>query len=243
MIILKNDSNHKFINCPKIYDDITKDIDITEHKIFYIFYSCEDRNTLSYIKSMNKLLKYNIEIVVINLLNTLDQDLVEIIKEINKNNSKYIILKSEDEDLNEELMQELKESNNVDKNNTLTVNTVCYILEQELKLKPQRCIIIGRHLGFDIAEKLTKKLDYSPQIVHSQTENIIEEIKRYDLIISTAGSKDLITDDMVNENSIVIDVGLGDIEASACNKCLAVTPKINGVGLVTTAMLIKAIRS
>lgn len=232
----------RIIDCPKAFNDIIKDIDITESKKFYIFYTSDDRNTISYIKSMDKLLQYNIEIIVVNVLNVVDEELLKVTKETNKTNSKYIILKPITDDLAEELRHELKRSNEIDKKNALTVDAVCYILQHELKLKPQRCVIIGRHLGFDIAEKLGKELDYSPQVVHTKTEDIVEEIKKYDLIISTAGCKNLITKDMVNENTIVVDVGLGDIEEAAREKCLS-TPRINGVGLITTAMLIKAIRS
>lgn len=232
----------RIIDCPKIYNNITKSIDITEIKKFYIFYTSDDRNTISYIKSMDKLLQYNIEIIIANVLNVVGEELLKVTKETNKTNSKYIILKPIDDDLADELRHELKRSNEVDKDDALTVDAVAYILQEELKLKPQKCIIIGKNLGFRIAEKITRQLNYSPRIVHTMTEDIVEEIKSHNLIISTAGCKNLIKEDMVNENTIVIDVGLGDIEEAAREKCLS-TPRINGVGLVTTAMLIKAIRS
>lgn len=238
MIISNKNSNHIFINCPKIYDDITKDIDITEHKVFYIFYSCEDRNTLSYIKSMGKLTKYNIELKIINIKDTSTRDFIKLTNEINGEDLKYIILKPMEDKLVNKLRFALND-NEVDKDGKLTIDAVCHILKS-YKIEPQPFLMIGRHLGKQIALRLLE-MDYTPIIGHSKTKELKDMMKWCKLIISTAGSKDLVKKDLIQDGAIIIDVGLGDLEEAAYNKCYF-TPRVNGVGLVTTAMLVKEIR-
>lgn len=120
-----------------------------------------------------------------------------------------------------------------------TVEAVKEILNF-LHIKPQkRVVIVGRHLGLEIALSLLER-DFTPTICHSKTENLEQYTKDADVIISITGVKNLITKDMVNVNSLVIDVGLGDIHPEVIEKA-NVTPVANGVGAVTTQVLFKHI--
>lgn len=119
--------------------------------------------------------------------------------------------------------------------NNCTAEAVLNILNF-LNIKPQRrVVILGRHIGLDIALTLLKS-NYSPTICHSKTENLKLYTQDADVVISATGVKNLITKDMVKVNATVIDVGLGDVEKGVVDKAYVTTVK-NGVGAVTTAVL------
>lgn len=230
----------KLIDCPAMFNEIIEGLgDLSETKKFYIFYASDNANTISYIKSMGRITKYNIEIKIINMKDISAKDFIKVSSEINEENSKYIALKPMEDKIYNKLRFALN-YNEVDTNDKLTVEAVCYILNLGLKITSKECLILGRHLGLRIGEKLLE-MDYTPQIAHSKTKDLDGIMKKHNLIISATGKKGLIKADMVTEGTTVIDVGLGDIEEDAYDKCL-VTPRVNGVGLITTAMLIKEIR-
>lgn len=230
----------ELIDCQVMFDAIIKSLgDLSETKKFYIFYASNNINTISYIKSMKRITKYNIEIKIINMNDISNKQFLNVSNEINNENLKYIILKPIDDSLLYKLKFTLSD-NEIDANNELTIDAVMYILKS-LEIEPQAFLMIGRHLGKQMALKMLD-CDYSPLIAHSKTSELEDIAKYFKLIISTTGCNGLIKANMVEKGSVVIDVGLGDIDEDAYDKCL-VTPKVNGVGLITTAMLIKEIRS
>ncbi|MEW9093974.1 MAG: hypothetical protein AB2417_02730 [Clostridiaceae bacterium] len=105
----------------------------------------------------------------------------------------------------------------------------------------KKVTIIGRHIGLEIF-KVLLKADYSPTPVHSKTppDLAAERIKDADVLVSATGVKNLIKKDMVKKGSIIIDVGLGDIEKSVA-EIADVTTARDGVGSVTTAILFRNI--
>lgn len=92
-------------------------------------------------------------------------------------------------------------------------------------------------------------------ITHSRTRNIKEEVLRADIIVAAIGKKHFITDDMVKEGAIVIDVGInrevssttksgyklyGDVDFDqVARKSSWITPVPGGVGLMTIVGLLK----
>jgi methylenetetrahydrofolate dehydrogenase (NADP+) / methenyltetrahydrofolate cyclohydrolase len=85
---------------------------------------------------------------------------------------------------------------------------------------------------------------------HSRTKNLKEHCQRADIIITAIGDrkKFLLTEDMVNEGTIVIDVGtarlegklVGDVDYdNVIKKASYVAPVPGGVGPMTIAMLLK----
>ena len=82
---------------------------------------------------------------------------------------------------------------------------------------------------------------------HIRTKDTASYARRAELLISAAGCRNLITKDFVNENSIVIDVGInakpeggicGDVNFEEVEPIVkAITPVPGGVGSVTTAVL------
>ena len=133
-----------------------------------------------------------------------------------------------------------------------TALAVARILDQnEIEIAGKNVVVIGRgkNVGKPIANLLLSR-DATVTICHSKTENLSEITKNADIIVSACGVPNLITDDMVNENSIVIDVGMNGFSGEVCGdvdfdkvskKVSFITPIPNGVDVVTNAMLLENI--
>ncbi len=86
------------------------------------------------------------------------------------------------------------------------------------------------------------------EICRSSTRNLKEHTLKADLIVVGVGKPNLLTEDMVCEGAIVIDVGInrnaegkivGDVDfANVAKKCSYITPVPGGVGPMTIAMLL-----
>ncbi len=85
-------------------------------------------------------------------------------------------------------------------------------------------------------------------ICHIHTKDLAEHTKRADLLIVGVGKINLITEDMVKDGAIVIDIGInkrengkltGDVDfENVAPKCSYITPVPGGVGPMTIAMLL-----
>ena len=87
-------------------------------------------------------------------------------------------------------------------------------------------------------------------ICNIYTKNLAEKTKNADILISAVGKAKLITEDMVKEGAVVIDVGInrvngkieGDVDfENVQKKALHITPVPGGVGALTVAMLLSNI--
>lgn len=86
-------------------------------------------------------------------------------------------------------------------------------------------------------------------ICHIHTKDLKAHTLRADLLIVGVGKINLITEDMVKENAIIIDIGInrndagklvGDVDfAQVSEKCSFITPVPGGVGPMTIAMLMQ----
>ncbi len=85
-------------------------------------------------------------------------------------------------------------------------------------------------------------------VCHIFTKNLKEHTLKADILISAVGKPNLITEDMVKENAVVVDVGisrvngkiLGDIDFENVKKRASfITPVPGGAGPMTVAMLLK----
>ncbi len=88
--------------------------------------------------------------------------------------------------------------------------------------------------------------DATVTICHSKTENLKKHTKNADILVVAVGKKHFITEDMVKEDAIVIDVGInrengklyGDVDYDKVKaKVKKITPVPGGVGPMTVAML------
>ncbi|MDD3343245.1 MAG: bifunctional methylenetetrahydrofolate dehydrogenase/methenyltetrahydrofolate cyclohydrolase FolD [Sulfurospirillaceae bacterium] len=86
-------------------------------------------------------------------------------------------------------------------------------------------------------------------ICHIYTKNLKEHTQKADLVIVGVGKVNLITEDMIKEGAIVIDIGInktdegkivGDVDFErVAPKCSYITPVPGGVGPMTIAMLLE----
>ena len=111
--------------------------------------------------------------------------------------------------------------------------------------------IIGRSrlVGLPLTALFLNK-NCTVTVCHSKTKNLIEKTKSADILVVAVGKKHMITADYVNNNAIVIDVGInrcggklyGDCKFSEVSeKCKAITPVPGGVGPLTVIILMNNI--
>lgn len=87
-------------------------------------------------------------------------------------------------------------------------------------------------------------------VCRSRTKNLPAITRQADVIISAVGKPGLITEDMIKEGAVVIDVGInsvegklvGDVpEAAKQAKASAYTPVPGGVGVVSNLMVMETL--
>ena len=117
----------------------------------------------------------------------------------------------------------------------------------ELKGKDVCVIGTGNITGKPMSYMLLNEYA-SVQICHIYTKNLKDKTKNADIIISATGKAHLITQDMVKEGAVVVDVGItkmndkiiGDVDFENVSKIASyITPVPGGVGPMTIAMLIE----
>ncbi len=119
------------------------------------------------------------------------------------------------------------------------------------------CIVGASNIVGKPMMNLLLNADATVDICHIYTKDLKAHTLRADLLIVGVGKVNLITEDMVKEGAIVIDIGInrkddgkltGDVDyENVAKKCSFITPVPGGVGPMTIAMLlensIKAARS
>lgn len=112
-----------------------------------------------------------------------------------------------------------------------------------ISIEGKTCLVIGRSVlvGKPMAHLL---LDHNGTVIvaHSKTPNLKELSLQADIIVSCVGKKWLITEDMVKDGAVVIDVGInreegklyGDVDFDNISpKASYITPVPGGVGQMT----------
>jgi len=121
--------------------------------------------------------------------------------------------------------------------------------EYKISIAGKNVLIIGRSnlVGRPLAELMLQG-NATVTIAHSHTNNLSKIVKNSDIVCVAIGKANFITADMLNENTVVIDVGInrdslgklcGDVEKAAIDKVKYITPVPGGVGPMTVTMLIK----
>lgn len=130
-----------------------------------------------------------------------------------------------------------------------TPHGVMKLLEEyNINLKGANAVILGRSniVGKPLAQCLLNE-DATVTICHSKTKNIEEITKNADIVISAIGKSKFVTEDMIKEDAVVIDVGInrletgivGDVDFEEVSKKASyITPVPGGVGPMTIAMLL-----
>jgi len=119
-----------------------------------------------------------------------------------------------------------------------------------VQIAGKHCVVVGRSniVGKPMAMLMLKE-NATVTICHSKTVDLPAVTKQADILIAAAGIPKFITDDMVKEGAIVIDVGMnrdengklcGDVDFDCvAPKSSAITPVPGGVGPMTRAMLLQ----
>jgi bifunctional protein folD len=130
----------------------------------------------------------------------------------------------------------------------------------DIPTKGANCVVLGRSniVGKPVATLMMQKAqpgDATVTVCHSGTRNIKEICRNADIIISALGSPGFVTEDMVKEGAVIIDVGTtrvpstetksgfklkGDVDfVNVAPKCSYITPVPGGVGPMTIVSLMK----
>ena len=114
----------------------------------------------------------------------------------------------------------------------------------------KHCVVIGRSniVGKPMALLLLQK-NGTVTICHSGTGDLKEQTLQADILVSAVGKTGFVTEDMVKEGAVVIDVAMnrnaegklcGDVDyAAVAQKASAITPVPGGVGPMTRVMLLE----
>lgn len=120
--------------------------------------------------------------------------------------------------------------------------------EYNIDLNGKHVVIIGRSniVGRPLIQCCLNK-NATVTICHSRTQNLEEHTKRADVLIAALGKPNFVTQEMVGEGTVVIDVGInrledgklvGDVDFESVSKNASyITPVPGGVGPMTIAML------
>jgi len=133
---------------------------------------------------------------------------------------------------------------------------VTILREAGVDLKGKETVVVGHSeiVGKPTLVMLLQSVMESPTVTccHIATRDLALHTRRAEVLIVAAGKAGLVKGDMVREGAVVVDVGInrvkvdgktkivGDVEfEGASQRASAITPVPGGVGLVTTAMLLK----
>jgi len=132
------------------------------------------------------------------------------------------------------------------------------LLRSGIETSGKHVVIVGRSniVGKPMAAMLVQKgkgADSTITVVHSRTKDLAEHTKHADILIVAIGKAKFITEDMVKEGAVVIDVGtnrvddptsekgsrlVGDVDFdNVKERTSAITPVPGGVGPMTICML------
>jgi len=132
------------------------------------------------------------------------------------------------------------------------------LLHSNVQIEGANVVVVGRSniVGKPVANLLLDKSEggnATVTVCHSRTKNMAEITKKADILIAAIGKAEFITEDMIKDGAVVIDVGVNRVEDSskkrgyrlvgdvdyntAIEKASKITPVPGGVGPMTITML------
>ena len=113
----------------------------------------------------------------------------------------------------------------------------------EIGIEGANVVVIGRSIlvGKPIATLLTNR-NATVVLTHSKTKDLASITKNADIIIAAVGKANFVTENMVKDGAVVIDVGINRLDGKLCgdvdynnvkDKCSYITPVPGGVGPMT----------
>ncbi|MDP4290098.1 MAG: bifunctional methylenetetrahydrofolate dehydrogenase/methenyltetrahydrofolate cyclohydrolase FolD [Bacteroidota bacterium] len=129
----------------------------------------------------------------------------------------------------------------------------------KIETEGKHCVVLGRSniVGTPMSLLMSRKAypgNCTVTICHTKTQNVKEICLTADILIAAVGQPNYVTEDMVKEGAVVIDVGMhripdefkksgfhltGDVDfEKVAPKCKAISPVPGGVGPMTIVALI-----
>lgn len=119
----------------------------------------------------------------------------------------------------------------------------------DISVSGKNVVIVGRSdlVGKPMAMMMLDR-DATVTVCHSKTKNLKEFTKNADILVVAVGKPNLITEDMISDGVVILDVGINRTDTGLCgdvlfdsvkDKCGYITPVPGGVGQMTVAMLSK----
>ena len=119
----------------------------------------------------------------------------------------------------------------------------------DIEISGKNAVIIGRSniVGKPVSMLLVHR-NATITICHSRTQNLEEVTRSADILVAAVGRANFVTDEMVSEGTVVIDVGInrvdgkltGDVDFEPVSKKAShITPVPGGVGPMTIALLME----
>ncbi|MDA9684294.1 bifunctional methylenetetrahydrofolate dehydrogenase/methenyltetrahydrofolate cyclohydrolase [Candidatus Pelagibacter bacterium] len=200
--------------------------------------------------------------------NVSEKDILEKIKELNKNDEISGILVQlplPNQISKKKIINAIHPSKDVDGFNPMNVGNLssgyesivpctplgCLLLIKKIEpnLAGKHAVIIGRsNLNGKPMAQLLLKENCTVTIAHSKTDDLQNECLKADILVAAVGVPNLIKKNWVKKNAIVIDVGInkvgekivGDVNFDELkDNVKAITPVPGGVGPMTIACLLK----
>jgi methylenetetrahydrofolate dehydrogenase (NADP+)/methenyltetrahydrofolate cyclohydrolase len=119
----------------------------------------------------------------------------------------------------------------------------------DIEISGKHAVIIGRSniVGKPVSMLLLQR-NATITICHSRTQNLEEVTRSADILVAAVGRAKFVTEEMVSEGTVVIDVGInrvdgkltGDVDFEPVSKKAShITPVPGGVGPMTIALLME----
>lgn len=249
----------RIIDCKAIAAQVLNDATVEKLKdrVLHVVMKNQNPDNLSYLKSIYRTArKYGVTVPTYTLPDDcptcakVDAVLGE--KPLPKN-EKVLFLGFKDD----ELTELVRDSKAIDDLMQVLDNPLCHcavwaaimtldrVLGNDME-RPHRTTVIGRsELAMDCGRELLMH-NHTVTFCHTSTEDLESYLRASDVIVSFAGSPNLITSDMVKDGAIIISVGCavaggvlcGDVDMDSMkNKNVLVTAPTGGIGALTTALL------
>lgn len=119
-----------------------------------------------------------------------------------------------------------------------TVLGIKYLLEgYSINVKEKDVVIVnrGEMLGKTLANYFLKE-DCTVTICHSKTNNLVDYLKKADIVITAMGNANVISSDIFKENSIVIDIGIDEINGTYYGDVSVIDEEINNISYLAKSI-------
>jgi len=123
------------------------------------------------------------------------------------------------------------------------------LAEYDIDVKGKNCVVVGAsNIVGKPMSALLLNADATVEICHIFTDDLKKHTLNADVLLVGVGVINLITEDMIKEDAIIIDIGInraengklvGDVDfENVSKKCSYITPVPGGVGPMTISMLL-----